>query len=278
MAPQPFSSVGSPVEPPFPRKGARSIASIPAATLRELNAGRDESRTLVEWLAIDARQLWKAIAPDVGLPVDRETMKSVGELGADKAMARMRGLGALIHDCLPGSEEREAVLARLALHRSDVARAWACYATTAPQRRSLKGLLARIVPFACDPNMAVRECAWESLRPRVLADLPKAIELYLPWTARREIGLRRCAVEGTRPRGVWTQHAKALVEDPEPGLMLLEPLKADPERYVQDSVANWLNDAAKTEPDWVRDVCRRWSSESDAKSTAYIVKRAQRSL
>jgi 3-methyladenine DNA glycosylase AlkC len=278
VAPQPFVADGSPVEPPPPRKGARTIAAIPPAILRELNAGRDETRTLVEWLAVDPAELWRAVAGEAGLPTDEKVLAELRELANAKAMARMRGIGALVERVLRGREDREAVLRRLSLHRSDVVRAWACYATVAPPRRTLNGLLSKIAPFACDPNMAVRECAWEALRPRVLADLPAAIELYRPWTARKETGLRRCAVEGTRPRGVWTAHAKELIADPEPGLVLLEPLKADPERYVQDSVANWLNDASKSEPDWVRDVCRRWLRESDSKATAYIAKRAQRSL
>lgn len=36
--------------------------------------------------------------------------------------------------------------------------------------------------------------------------------------------------------------------------------------------------AAKDQPDWVKKVCRRWERESPGKETAYIVKRAQRSL
>jgi 3-methyladenine DNA glycosylase AlkC len=65
-----------------------------------------------------------------------------------------------------------------------------------------------------------------------------------------------------------------LRDDPTPGLAVLEPLRADTHRYVQDSVANWLNDAAKDRPDWVRHVLESWREEV----SPYVHKRAARSL
>jgi 3-methyladenine DNA glycosylase AlkC len=69
-----------------------------------------------------------------------------------------------------------------------------------------------------------------------------------------------------------------LKHEPQRALPLLEPLRADRSKYVRDSVANWLNDAAKTQPAWVRDVAARWEKESPFPETASLLSRALRSL
>jgi 3-methyladenine DNA glycosylase AlkC len=61
-------------------------------------------------------------------------------------------------------------------------------------------------------------------------------------------------------------------------MRILEPLKSDEAKYVQDSVGNWLNDASKTRPDFVLDVCARWEKESPTKATKYITQKAKRTL
>ena len=78
--------------------------------------------------------------------------------------------------------------------------------------------------------------------------------------------------------GLPVEQIEALKSEPWRGLPLLEPLRADDSRYVQNSVANWLNDAAKTQPQWVQQVCERWSRDGGKAATQYIVRRAQRSI
>jgi 3-methyladenine DNA glycosylase AlkC len=138
--------------------------------------------------------------------------------------------------------------------------------------------LEKVRRFAADPHFGVREIAWLAVRDAVAADLEMALELLRPWVLDADPNLRRFASEVTRPRGVWCVHLDALKINPEPGLQLLEALRADPSRYVQNSVANWLNDAAKSRPDWVIERCACWQMESPEKSTDYICRRGLRTL
>lgn len=143
---------------------------------------------------------------------------------------------------------------------------------------SLEERLVASRRFAADGSVAVRECAWDSFRPYIAADMRHGLQLLESWVRDADPNIRRCAVEGTRPRGVWTAHIEALKQDPEPGLKLLEPVRSDSSRYVQRAVGNWLNDASKSRPDWVISVCSRWTEESPSKETVWIVNHALRTL
>ncbi|MNH47325.1 hypothetical protein D3C79_1105060 [compost metagenome] len=54
------------------------------------------------------------------------------------------------------------------------------------------------------------------------------------------------------------------------------PHLTESEKYPQDSVANWLNDASKTRPDWVLDLFERHPPA--CKASRRIQQRATRSL
>lgn len=247
--------------------GARTRAGIPPDVLHALNHGTRETATLVEGLALDFAVLLACAVPS--LPAAEVTRVACG----GGIVARMALAGAVLLDHL-GPE----AYGSLAQHPSDTVRGWAAYLAAAEPDVAPAVRLAQIRPLADDAHFAVREWAWLALRPHLAAALPESLELLQPWTAEPSPNLRRFAVEVLRPRGVWCAHIPALKRDPRPALGLLEPLRADPVRYVQDSVANWLNDAAKTNPDTVRELCTRWRAESPDRTTERICRRALRSI
>lgn len=241
------------------------MADVPAEILQALNTGVLESATLAECLSVDFVILARHVLPELG---DEPATRVDPALGITR---RMQVMGELIfaHSGLDRFDD-------LARHPSDTVRGWACYALGAAPGLNIAERLQRVRPLADDPNPGLREWAWIALRPCVAEDLPGALRALADWVHAPAANIRRYAVEITRPRGVWCAHLAAMKRDPEPGLALLTPVRADPSRYVQNAVGNWLHDAWKSRPEWVNGVCERWARESNARETAYIIRRALR--
>lgn len=260
------------------RKGAARIALIPPEVLEALNAGQVPTVNLNEFLALDLRRLSASVATAIGLDPQAERLQdTLDMLSAFPPVKRHLHVARAFYDLTEPRADRDAVAHALATHPSDVARSWAAQwlAFTA---LPLAGKLHAVFRFAADPHFGVREMAWMAVRDEIVGDVATAVRLLQPWAKHPDAKIRRFASEATRPRGVWCAQVEALKAEPWRGLPLLEPLRADPSRYVQNSVANWLNDAAKSQPQWVQEVCERWEAESADAATRYIVRRAQRSL
>lgn len=260
------------------RKGAARIALIPPAVLDALNEGLIETVNLNEFLAIDLAHLARSVAAQVGLDDRHERLSdTLAMLDAFKPMKRHLHVARAFYDMTAEHPQRDAVAHRLASHTSDVARCWAA------QWLMFSGLnlpdkLHAVRRFAADRHFGVREIAWMAVRDDLVAALDPGLALLQPWVLDGDANIRRFASEATRPRGVWCAQIEALKQEPWRAVGLLEPLRADPSRYVQNSVANWLNDASKSQAAWVSQLCERWRDESDLPQTRYIVQRALRTL
>ena len=97
------------------------------------------------------------------------------------------------------------------------------------------------------------------------------------WAAADDEHRRRLASEGTRPRLPWGRKVAALDSDPHPGLGLLDRLREDESEYVRRSVANHLNDIARSEPDLAIATATRWSEEG-GRHVGTVVRHALRGL
>ncbi len=261
------------------RKGSRDTAGVPRAVRELLDAGRIETVNLSEWLVVDQERLAMAVLPGLGmaaiLPAIRAGLRALEKPTAPKRSAL---IGRVLVDgaSTPAAVDRGVGL--LLGSASDVVRSWACYWVGLNPAFTLAEKLDRMRVPAADRNMGVRETAWSAVRENLAEDLEGGIRRLTSWTSDPDPNVRRFASEATRPRGVWCRHIPALKNAPEQGLPILEPLRSDTSKYVRDSVGNWLNDASKSAPGWVRAVAGRWVEESPTRETAYVVKRALRTI
>lgn len=250
--------------------------------INELNQGTMEAKNLMETLSIDFPTLLKNTYPDLNIPSFPAKMKIVGKMKL-AASVFYNTYGFSSFDQLKG-------------HPSDTMRGIACFVLAqhhfdpntfrveglqdqlSPENWQLEKKLEKIRPLADDSHSGVREWAWMALRPVVVSNPNHALYLLQSWGKHTSERIRRFACEITRPRGVWATHIKPLKQEPWAAIHLLEALKADPAKYVQLSVGNWLNDAGKDHPDWVIDICSQWKRTSPIPETHKICNRALRRL
>ena len=116
-----------------------------------------------------------------------------------------------------------------------------------------------------------------AVRPYIEAEAKRALKTMAKWVKSDDLHLRRLASEGVRPRLPWAKRLNVFIEDPEPILELVEPLRADPSKYVRKSVANLINDVSKDHPKRIETLAAKWSKDGD-KHTDWIVKHGSRTL
>lgn len=260
------------------RKGARSIKDIPAVILEQLNKGEIETANLVEWLAVNQAMLLENVLKESDrmeylepILTDIRNLKKQTVNTINEAI----GTGLLTESILNKDTD---ILSIISGHKSDLVRCWSAYTIGKKDTLTIEEILEQIQFLSADKHFGVREISWLAIRSSIIKNLEKSLEILLSWTSSEDENIRRFATESIRPRGVWCEHIGQLKKEPELGLKILNALKSDPSKYVQDSVGNWLNDASKTRPDFVKDLCEKWKKESPRKETLYIIKKALRTI
>jgi len=257
------------------------MMTLPPERKSALERGTHPTRNLAECLAIDQAALLQAVLPEIGLLTALPAVLAAHRCVASKGIShQIAAIGTAVGTALQALPKKAAAGAsqRLSQHPSDTVRSWAAFALSrTPPDCPLQERLLAVRPFAADLHFGVREWAWMAVRPYIAAEIELALTQLLDWTSSPDPNLRRFAVESTRPRGVWSEHIGALKTAPAIALPLLDAVKADLARYVQDSVGNWLNDASKTAPEWVSALCGQWRQLGDP-ATDRIIDRALRTL
>ena len=126
-------------------------------------------------------------------------------------------------------------------------------------------------------ELTKRFSAESSIRPFIERYPEQTYARLLLWARHPNVHVRRLVSEGTRPRLPWAARLREYQREPGPVIELLELLKDDPERYVQRSVANNLNDIGKDHPERLVELCTAWS-DGAGEGRRWIVKHALRSL
>lgn len=115
-----------------------------------------------------------------------------------------------------------------------------------------------------------------AVRPFIINQEARMMQQMAAWAKHDNEHVRRLASEGCRPALPWGQALTSFKKDPSPVIHILEQLKADPSLYVRKSVANNLNDIAKTHPDLVVKIAKDWYGKNE--NTDWIVKHGCRTL
>ncbi|GGD10883.1 DNA alkylation repair protein [Hyunsoonleella pacifica] len=262
------------------RKGARKAQDIPNEVLELLNEGKIETVNLTEWLAVDHLKLINTSFSEIG--ISQENIKSISDkIKTQKKPSTMnttRLVGSALYDFYSSSKEINSIFDKLSSHISDSIRCYAPYLKSLDEKLNIDEKLNQSKKLIADTHFGVLEVVWMALRPEIDNNLEKSIEILSDWTKNKDENIRRFTTESTRPRGVWCKHIEQLKENPEIALPVLENLKSDKSNYVQNSVGNWLNDASKTTPNFVIELCKKWKIDSPTKETEKIIKRARRTI
>ena len=262
------------------RKGARKVQDIPKEVLKLLNVGKIETANLTEWLAIDHLKLIQTNFAEIG--ISEENVNLISEkIKAQKKPSTMNTIklvGSTLYELYSDNKKFDSIFDKLSSHLSDSIRCYAPYFKSLNQNLSISEKLNQSEKLIADNHFGVREVVWMALRPEIDKNLEQSIEILSDWTKSENENIRRFTTESTRPRGVWCKHIEQLKENPEIALPILRNLKSDESKYVQDSVGNWLNDASKSKPNFVIELCDKWRKESSTKETEKIIKRARRTI
>lgn len=116
------------------------------------------------------------------------------------------------------------------------------------------------------------------MRPLIACAPEKIMPLLIEWSQDDHVRVRRLSSECIRIRLPWTQKMTIALEYFEEYQQILFHLKDDPDKFIQKSVANNLNDLYKESPEHFYEIIQQWQREPMTKETEWIIQHGSRSL
>lgn len=116
------------------------------------------------------------------------------------------------------------------------------------------------------------------MRPLIEAEPEKVISVLIEWSQDENKRVRRLASECIRIRLPWSKKMRIALEYFESYKQILSNLKNDPDKYIQKSVANNLNDLYKESPEHFREIIQAWEAKEKSKETEWIIRHASRNV
>ena len=116
------------------------------------------------------------------------------------------------------------------------------------------------------------------MRPLIKKYPIKSLEMLKEWSQDEHERVRRLSSECLRVRLPWSKKLYTALEYFEDYFEILDHLKNDPDKYIQKSVANNLNDLYKEAPDRFEWILSKWKSENPSKECEWIMKHGSRNV
>jgi 3-methyladenine DNA glycosylase AlkC len=117
-----------------------------------------------------------------------------------------------------------------------------------------------------------------AMRPLIAHAPGKTMEVLVNWSKDENVHVRRLASECMRIRLPWAKKSYSAIEHFALFKEVLGNLKNNPEKFVQKSVGNNLNDLMKEKPKLAHEIIDEWENDDPSKATRWIIKHGKRSL
>lgn len=115
-----------------------------------------------------------------------------------------------------------------------------------------------------------------AIRPLLKEHPQEVMDELIRWSQEDNVHVRRLACEGVRTRLPWSEKIFVALEEFDRYAIILTNLKDDPEKFVQKSVGNNLNDLYKDAPEKADYLISEWQKTPSSKAQEWIIKHGLR--